>query len=72
MPLEDEVGSVLEQLAAKKGKLQLDAFGHKIALTNLDKPLWPKHGRRRALTKRDPGFYPMYTMEGRWRHEGEA
>jgi unsaturated chondroitin disaccharide hydrolase len=26
----------------------------------------------RALVDRDPGFYPMYTKEGRWRHGGEA
>jgi len=26
---------------------------HRIPLTNMDKPLWPKLGRRRALTKRD-------------------
>jgi unsaturated chondroitin disaccharide hydrolase len=26
----------------------------------------------RALIERDPDFYPMYTANGRWRHEGEA
>ncbi len=26
----------------------------------------------RALAERDPGFYPMYTHGGRWRHSGEA
>jgi unsaturated chondroitin disaccharide hydrolase len=26
----------------------------------------------RALVERDPGFYPMYTVQGRWRHSGEA
>jgi unsaturated chondroitin disaccharide hydrolase len=26
----------------------------------------------RALIKRDPDFYPMYTQQGRWRHSGEA
>lgn len=25
----------------------------------------------RALAERDPGYYPMYTVGGRWRHEGE-
>ena len=25
-----------------------------------------------ALVDRDPGFYPMYTDQGRWRHGGEA
>lgn len=26
----------------------------------------------RALVERHPGFYPMYTRQGRWKHEGEA
>jgi unsaturated chondroitin disaccharide hydrolase len=26
----------------------------------------------RALTDRHPGFYPMYTQRGRWKHEGPA
>lgn len=26
----------------------------------------------RALTKRDPGFYPLYTDQGRWRHQKPA
>jgi unsaturated chondroitin disaccharide hydrolase len=26
----------------------------------------------RALIERDPDFYPMYTLGGRWRHSGEA
>src|SRR5687768_11166059 len=26
----------------------------------------------RALTERDPGFYPLYTDRGRWRHEKPA
>ena len=26
----------------------------------------------RALIDRDPDFYPMYTRDGRWRHDGEA
>ena len=26
-------------------------------------------GQVRALVKRDPDFYPMYTHQGRWRHE---
>lgn len=26
----------------------------------------------RALVKRDPDLYPIYTSNGRWRHEGEA
>src|SRR6266542_5276675 len=26
----------------------------------------------RALIERHPDFYPMYTMQGRWKHSGEA
>ena len=26
----------------------------------------------RGLVDRDPDFYPMYTQNGKWRHEGEA
>jgi unsaturated chondroitin disaccharide hydrolase len=26
----------------------------------------------RALIERNPDFYPMYTMQGRWKHSGEA
>ncbi len=26
----------------------------------------------RALVERNPDFYPMYTREGRWKHEGES
>jgi unsaturated chondroitin disaccharide hydrolase len=26
----------------------------------------------RSTIERDPGFYPMYTKEGRWRHPGES
>ncbi len=26
----------------------------------------------RRLVERDPDFYPMYTQNGRWRHQGEA
>ncbi|MGB2694868.1 MAG: DNA ligase D [Dehalococcoidia bacterium] len=51
--LDDDIAEVLEQLDAKKEKLSLQVQDQKIALTNLDKPLWPKHGRQRALTKRD-------------------
>jgi bifunctional non-homologous end joining protein LigD len=49
LPVED----VLEQLAAPKGRITLEAGPHKIPLTNLDKPLWPAAGGRRPLTKRD-------------------
>ncbi len=49
----DDIEAVLEQLAAKKEKLTLLVQDHKVPVTNLDKEFWPKHGRRRALTKRD-------------------
>jgi bifunctional non-homologous end joining protein LigD len=49
----DDIGDVLEQLRGSKERLILKVEGHNISLTNLDKPLWPKLGRRRALTKRD-------------------
>ncbi len=26
----------------------------------------------RGLIERSPGFYPMYTMQGKWKHEGQA
>jgi len=26
----------------------------------------------RKTVERDPGFYPMYTRQGKWRHDGEA
>jgi unsaturated chondroitin disaccharide hydrolase len=29
-------------------------------------------GRLRGLIERHPDFYPMYTMQGRWKHSGEA
>ncbi len=48
-----EVQTVLEQLGERKERLQLRIEGHKIAVTNLDKELWPRRGRQRALTKRD-------------------
>ncbi|MBI4570650.1 MAG: DNA ligase D, partial [Chloroflexi bacterium] len=53
VPPEDGAGDVLEQLGGGKDKLTLSVQGHALALNNLDKELWPKQGRRRALTKRD-------------------
>ncbi len=29
-------------------------------------------GRLRALIEKHPDFYPMYTMQGHWKHSGEA
>lgn len=51
--LADDVAEVLDQLRTKREQCLLHVQGHRISLTNLDKPLWPKRGRRRALTKRD-------------------
>jgi DNA ligase D-like protein (predicted polymerase)/DNA ligase D-like protein (predicted 3'-phosphoesterase) len=45
--------AVLEQLSGRAARLTLDIAGAELAVTNLDKPLWPAQGRRRALTKRD-------------------
>jgi bifunctional non-homologous end joining protein LigD len=44
---------VLDQLneAGKSASLEVD--GQRVAVSNLDKELWPAAGRRRALTKRD-------------------
>ena len=55
--LQGEIGSVLEQLEADRQKLLLQVAGQKLSLSNLGKELWPKHGRRRALTKRDLLIY---------------
>ncbi len=46
-------GDVLDQLDNAKDRIALHVEGQRIALTNLNKELWPKLGRRRALTKRD-------------------
>jgi bifunctional non-homologous end joining protein LigD len=48
-----EVEPVLGQLSSRAEKMLLAVQGHKIALTNLDKPLWPARDGVRALTKRD-------------------
>ena len=49
----DLVSSVLQQLATKNSSLALMAGAHRIALSQLDKTLWPAHKRRRAVTKGD-------------------
>jgi bifunctional non-homologous end joining protein LigD len=50
---ESSVADVLEQLQTDTEKTLLNVEGHKISLTNLDKPLWPEFEGRRPLTKRD-------------------
>jgi bifunctional non-homologous end joining protein LigD len=52
-PFDDEVNEVLVQLNNKEEKLTLDVAGERVALTNLNKPLWPKTKTHRAYTKRD-------------------
>ena len=49
----DDVGKVLEQLSEKGEKLLLVVGEHKIAVTNLDKPLWPAETDRPPITKRN-------------------
>jgi bifunctional non-homologous end joining protein LigD len=51
--VEDDVDEVLDQLSDKPDSLSLEVDGHRIALTNLDKPLWPEHEGRTAVTKRE-------------------
>ena len=47
------VAHVLEQLEAAGDRALLDVEGHRVAVTNLDKALWPATDDRRAITKRD-------------------
>jgi bifunctional non-homologous end joining protein LigD len=51
--LAQDVASVLDQLEAKKQKLDLHAGEHSLGVTNLDKELWPAFGSRPPRTKRD-------------------
>jgi len=52
MVLTAAVGDVLRQLDAAKDRVTLHVDGHDIPVTNLDKPLWPGAGARKAVTKR--------------------
>lgn len=47
------IADVLTQLDEAGTSATLEVDGHEIAVSSLDKALWPKVGRRRALTKRD-------------------
>jgi bifunctional non-homologous end joining protein LigD len=47
------IRSVIEQLDAPVQRMTLSVEGHELPVTNLNKPLWPGAGRRKALTKRD-------------------
>jgi bifunctional non-homologous end joining protein LigD len=46
------VNDVLKQLGAAKDRVTLQVDGHDLPVTNLDKPLWPGVGARKAVTKR--------------------
>ena len=47
------VGSVLEQLGREGERAHLEVAGVELAVSNLDKVLWPETAEQRALTKRD-------------------
>ncbi|MYB43312.1 MAG: ATP-dependent DNA ligase [Chloroflexi bacterium] len=49
----DAVADVLEQLGREGERLHLGVGGRELAVTNLDKVLWPETAQQRALTKRD-------------------
>jgi len=49
----EDVNSVLDQLGARRDAFILKVQGHSIALSNLDKELWPALDGVRPLTKRD-------------------
>ena len=59
---ESAVEDVLDQLSRARKKLILEVGGHRISLTNLDKPLWPALDGARAVTKGDMVRY--YTRIG--------
>ena len=50
-PLNSNVAQVLDQLSGARDKLVLEVEGHRISLTNLDKPLWPSGDARPSITK---------------------
>ena len=52
----EDAADAVAQLAGKAGRdgsMLLDAGGHTISVTNLDKALWPETPERAAITKRD-------------------
>ena len=52
--LANEDGSdVIEQLGREGERMHLEVGGGELAVTNLDKELWPETPQQRALTKRD-------------------
>lgn len=55
--LRKDAAKVLDQLGRHGKRLTLVVEGHRLTLTNLDKPLWPAVGRRPPLTKVDLLIY---------------
>jgi bifunctional non-homologous end joining protein LigD len=55
--LDAQIASVIAQVEAAKKQATIEVAGAQIAVTNLDKVMWPahhdSHGETRALTKRD-------------------
>jgi bifunctional non-homologous end joining protein LigD len=58
------VREVLTQLDAAKDRAVLQVEGQEIPVSNLDKPLWPAAGHRKAVTKRMLLRY--FTRVARW------
>ncbi|MEX2599694.1 MAG: non-homologous end-joining DNA ligase [Dehalococcoidia bacterium] len=49
----NDVNGILEQLESAVNEMTLQVQGHRIALSNLDKELWPPHEGQEAVKKRD-------------------
>ena len=64
LPAAATVSEVLKQLDAAKDRATLHVDGHDVAVTNLDKPLWPAAGSRKAVTKRH--LLRHFTRVSRW------
>ena len=52
IPSAETVRGTLAQLEAAKSRAILQVEGYDLAVTNLDKPLWPGSARRKPVTKR--------------------
>jgi bifunctional non-homologous end joining protein LigD len=52
-PADAASASISAQLDAQRQRLVLEGPGWSLAVTNLDKELWPSSGQTRAITKRD-------------------
>ncbi|MGA9048330.1 MAG: DNA ligase D [Dehalococcoidia bacterium] len=52
-PPSTEIEKILKQIAGPREDLDISVQGHKIALTNLDKALWPATDGGPSFTKRD-------------------